>query len=655
MSRNVLEAPENPVMIPKLPPHVQAFYRQAEPDYDGFWEKAALDASKDVRWFRKWELVFDWQYPTFKWYVGGTTNICYNCVDHKIAQGKGDKLAFISESGDTGEKRSVTYRQLLEMVEQASAALRGIGVRKGDRVAVYLPMGIEAAVSMLACARIGAVHMVIFAGFSSGAIADRLDLAGAKFIITQAIGSRRGKPVPLKGIIDEALERLPDKAQVEKVVVLPRGGDVPMTKGRHISWDDFLAGGKGFSSTYVELESNEPLYILPTSGTTAKPKMTVHNHGGFQVYVYAMGKWIYRLRANDIWFATSDIGWAVGHSYCVYGPLLSGCTSILYDGTPDFPCNDMWWDIIERNKVTGVFTSPTGVRALMRAGVEPARKHDLNAVERIVVAGEVLNPAAWDWLQNQVFANRIPVLDHMWQTETGAAIVGNPYGLGMAPIKPGSATYPVPGVFLDIVSEKDGHSLGPNEKGVFVIRKPFPGLTASLWNDAERYRLDYWEKTPVTRGIYYAGDAAYRDEDGYIYFLGRADEVIKIAAHRIGTIEVENALVSHPAVAESAVTGVPDELRGEVASAFVVLGKAYSPSEELKQELIQHVKKTIGPIIVMKDIEFVNMLPKTRSGKLMRRVLKALLTNTKLGDLSTVEEEASITEIEEALRKVQRV
>jgi acetyl-CoA synthetase len=272
----------------------------------------------------------------------------------------------------------------------------------------------------------------------------------------------------------------------------------------------------------------------------------------------------------------------------------------------------------------------------------------------IVVAGEVLNPAAWDWLQNKVFANRIPVLDHMWHTETGAAIVGNPYGLGMAPVKPGSATYAVPGVFLDIVSEKDGHSLGPNEKGVFVIRKPFPGLTASLWNDTERYRLDYWEKTPATQGIYYAGDAAYRDEDGYIYFLGRADEVIKIAAHRIGTIEVENALISHPAVAEAAVTGVPDELRGEVASAFIVLSKAYTPSDQLKQELIQHVKKTIGPIIVMKDIEFVNMLPKTRSGKLMRRVLKALLTDKDLGDMSTVEEEASIDEIKEAVARLKR-
>jgi len=457
-------------------------------------------------------------------------------------------------------------------------------------------------------------------------------------------------------MVDDALTRLPTPGQIRTVVVLADKGDkdVPMKSGRDIRWTEFLAKGKGFSGECVQMESNEPLFILPTSGTTAKPKLTVQNHGGYQVYVYSMGKWIYGLSADDMWFCTSDIGWIVGHSYNVYAPLLTGCTSILFEGTPDFPRNDMWWDIIERNKVTGIFTSPTGVRAQMRYGLEPSKNHDWSTVKRVVCAGEVLNPAAWDWLQNQVFGGKIPVIDHMWQTETAAAIVGNPYGLGMAPIKPGSATYPTPGIIADIVSDKDGHSLLPNEKGVFVIKKPFPGLTPTLWGDAERYTKDYWAHTPATQGLYYAGDAAFRDEDGYIWFLGRADEVIKIAAHRIGTIEVENALISHPAVAEAAVTGVPDELRGEVASAFVVLSKKYSPSPELKQELIQHVRKTIGSIIVMKDIEFVNMLPKTRSGKLMRRVLKALLTDKDLGDLSTVEEEASIDEIKEAVARLKR-
>ncbi len=644
-------------MITKLPEKAQRFYQHAYDDYEGFWEKAALDASKDIHWFKRWDKVFDWQYPTFKWYSGGRTNISYSCLDHKISQGKGDKVAFIAENGDTGEKRSVTYRELLSLVERCAAALRGIGVQKGDRVALYMPMSIEAAVVMLACARIGAVHMCIFAGFSSLAIADRLELSGTKFVIAAARGSRRGKPILLKEMIDEALHALPKKDQIKTVVVLSRKGDegVPMKSGRDISWEEFLAKGEGQSSDYVIMESNEPLFVIPTSGTTAKPKLTVQNHGGYQVYIYSMGKWIYGLDADDMWFCTSDIGWIVGHSYNIYAPLLVGCTSILFSGTPDYPRPDMWWDIVERHKVTAIWTSPTGVRGLMKLGLEEARKHDLSSVKRVFCAGEVLNPAAWDWLQNRVFAGRIPVIDHMWQTETSGPIIANPYGLGMAPIKPGSSTYPVPGVIADIVSEKDGHSLGKGEKGVFVIRKPFPGLTASLWGDPQRYRNDYWEKTPATKGIYYAGDAAYRDEDGYYWFLGRADEVIKIAAHRIGTIEVENALISHPAVAEVAVTGVPDELRGEVASAFVVLAKGHSPSEELKKELISHVRKTIGAIIVMKDIEFVNMLPKTRSGKLMRRVLKALLTGKELGDLSTIEEEASVAEIEEVVQKLKRL
>lgn len=643
-------------MYPKLPPQAQAFYQQAVADYEGFWEKAALDAAKDLHWFQKWDKVLDWQFPSFKWYVGGRTNISYSCLDYKVRQGKGSKVAFIAERGDTAEKARVTYSELLRMVEQCAAALRGIGVRKGDRVAIYMPMGIEAAVSLLACARIGAVHMVIFAGFSAGAIADRLDLSGTQFIITQARGSRRGKPVPLKEMVDDALTRLPTPSQIKTVVVFTGEGDKDITlkAGRDITWTEFLAKGKGFSGDCVPMESNEPLFILPTSGTTAKPKLTAQCHGGYQVYVYSMGKWMYGLNAEDMWFCTSDIGWIVGHSYNIYAPLLTGCTSILYEGTPDYPRNDMWCDIIERHEVTGIFTSPTGVRAQMRCGVEPAKNHDLTSVKRIVCAGEVLNPAAWDWLQKQVFENKFPVIDHMWQTETSAAIVGNPYGLGIAPIKPGSATYPAPGIIADIISDKDGRSLGPNEKGVFVIRKPFPGLTPTLWGDAERYKNDYWSRTSVTQGLYYAGDAAYRDEDGYVFFLGRSDEVIKIAAHRIGTIEVENALISHPAVAEAAVTGVPDELRGEVASAFVVLAKNQDPNPELKQELRRHVRKTIGSIIVMKDIEFVNMLPKTRSGKLMRRVLKALLTEKDLGDLSTVEEEASVDEIKEAVTRLKR-
>ena len=640
-----------------LPPHVAAFYKRAEEDYEGFWEDAANKAIHDIYWFRKWDKVFEHNYPTFKWFLGGRTNVCYNCLDYKVRMGRGAKAALIYENGDTGEIRTVTYIQLLNLVRRYAAALRGIGVKKGDRVAVYMPMSIEAVGAMLACARIGAIHVVIFAGFSPRAIADRIELSGAKVAVCKARGSRRGKPVQLKEMVDEALARLPEDFGFRHTVVLdaPEDKDVPLKDGRDILWKDFLARGEGQSGDYEEMESNEPLFLLPTSGTTAKPKVSLQNHGGYQVYVYSMGKWIYGLNTNDIWFSTSDIGWIVGHSYNVYGPLLHGCTSLLFEGTPDYPNNEVWYDIIERNRVSGMFTSPTGIRALARAGVAPARKHDLSSVQRVVCAGEVLNPAAWQWFQQEVFQNRIPVVDHMWQTETSGAIIGNPYGLGMAPIKPGSSTFTTPGIIADIVDEKDGHSCAVGEKGILVIKKPFPGLTPTLWGDPERYRTDYWEARPGTKGMYYAGDAAERDADGYIWFAGRADEVIKIAAHRIGTIEVENALVSHPAVVEAAVTGVPDELRGEVASAFVVLKQGFEPSDALKKELIDHIRREMGAIVVMKDIGFIHMLPKTRSGKIMRRVIKALLTNKDLGDLSTIEEEASVEEIREAVQKIGKI
>lgn len=630
---------------------------KAQEDYEGFWEQAALDSMHDIYWFQKWDKVFEHNYPTFKWYLGGRTNICYSALDYKVKSGKGAKAAYIGEYGDTGEIKTVTYIQLLNLVKKYAAALRGIGVQKGDRVAIYMPMSIEAAGMMLACARIGAIHVVIFAGFSPRAIADRVELTGAKYIVCRARGSRRGKPTQLKEMVDDALNRLPPGHGFKHTVVLdaPEDKNIPLKAGTDILWKDFLAKAEGQSDDYVEMESNETLFLLPTSGTTAKPKVTLQCHAGYQVYVYSMGKWIYNLNANDIWFATSDIGWIVGHSYNIYAPLLHGCTSILYEGTPDYPNNDMWYDIIERNRVTGMFTSPTGIRALVRFGVEPARKHDLSTVQRVVSAGEVLNPAAWKWFQEEVFENKIPVIDHMWQTETSGAIIGNPYGLGMAPIKPGSAAFPTPGVIADVVDEKDGRSLGVGEKGILVIKKPFPGMTPMLWGDPERYKNDYWEARPGTKGMFYAGDAAEKDSDGYIWFAGRADEVIKIAAHRIGTIEIENALVSHPAVVEAAVTGVPDELRGEVASAFVVLNKNYQPSDALKQELINHIRKEMGPIVVMKDISFIQMLPKTRSGKIMRRVIKSLLTNKELGDISTIEEEASVDEIREAIGKIGKI
>ncbi len=641
--------------IQLIPPHVMSFLQAGYDDFESFWEKAALDSIDEVYWSRRWDRAFEWDYPTFRWFVGGLTNACYSAVDYNVAKGRSGRAAIISEIAETGEVTVVTYAQLLHLVKSYAAALRGMGVGKGDRVIIYMPMGVESVAAMLACARIGAIHVVVFAGFSYQAVADRIELSGAEFVLTQDVNYRRGTAVELKKVIDDALAVAP-VGLVKKVVVLKRTVDEerPMAEGRDIFWDEFLALADGQSDEVEWMESNEPLFLLPTSGTTAKPKVTVHVHGGYQQYVYSMGKWIYKIRPDDVWFATSDIGWIVGHSYNVYGPLISGCTTVLYEGTPDFPRKDMLWDVIDRNRVTALWISPTGVRALMRLGIEEPRKHDLSSVERIFCAGEVLNPAAWEWMQKEVFEDRIPVIDHMWQTETSGPVIGNPYGLGTYPIKPGSSTLAVPGVLVDIVNENTGEPCGPNEKGMFVIKKPFPGLTPTLWEDPERYRQDYWENIETLDGMYCSGDGAYRDEDGYIWFVGRADEVIKIAAHRIGTIEIENALTSHPLVVECGVSGVPDDLRGEVACAFVVLSSDAEPSDELRKELIKHVRDVMGPIVVIRDIQFVRMLPKTRSGKIMRRVMKRLWLGEELGDISTIEDGASVEEIREAIGKMQQ-
>ena len=634
-----------------VPPHVNTFMEWGRDDVESFWEHAAVEAEKEVHWFRKWETVFKWTDPSFQWYSGGLTNICYNCVDYNVQKGRAGKAAFICESGEKNETKVLTYGQLLSLVKKYAAALRGLGVKKGDPVAVYMPMGIESVVSMLACARIGAIHVVIFAGFSAKAVADRIKISDSKYFLTQDEGSRRGKSIPLKMTVDDALKMVP--GQIKKVAVLQTASasEHSLEKGRDILWDDFLELGKGQPSDIEKMDANDPLFMLPTSGTTAMPKVTVQHHGGYQVYVYSMGQWIYKMRDTDVWFCTSDIGWIVGHSYNVYGPLLTGCTSVLYEGTPDYPRKDMWWDVIERNKATAWWVSPTGVRGLMRLGIEQAEKHDLSSVERIFAAGEVLNPAAWRWLQKDVFCNKIPVIDHMWQTETSGPLIANPYGLGMVPMKPGSAGLPVPGVAVEVVDAAAGDPVPPGTKGVMIVKNPFPGLTPTLWKNEERYKEAYWSKFEGKK-VYYSGDAAYTDEDGYIWFVGRSDEVIKIAAHRIGTIEIENALISHPAVVEVGVSGVPDELRGEVACAFVVLRSGYEASDELKKELIQHVRNTMGPIVVIKDIEFVHTLPKTRSGKIMRRVMKSLWLSKDLGDLSTIEEEASVDEIKKAIKKM---
>jgi acetyl-CoA synthetase len=625
-------------------PIVGRWKREATEDPDRFWARAA----EQLPWFRKWDRVFEWTPPTFRWFIGGETNLSYNCLDHHVNRGWGGHAALVAEN-ERGERRVYTYAQLLEAVKRAAAGLRGMGIRKGDRVAIYMPTSPDAIIVMLACARIGAIHLVVFAGFGSGALADRIQLGGARAVFTADVTWRKGREVKLKEIVDQAVEA--GGGAVERVVVLRRtSAEVPMKSGRDIVWEEFLALAAGQDRGHVAMEANEPAYILATSGTTAKPKLAVHTHGPYQVHIRSMGDWVFGMKPTDVWWSTSDIGWVVGHSYIVYAPLLFGCTTIAYEGALDHPGPETFYRIVEENHVSGVFTSPTAARLLMRYGTEHARRFDLGSVERVVCAGEVLNPPAWEWLQKEAFADRIPVIDHMWQTETSGPIVGNPYGLAMLPIKPGSSGIPLPGIEGAIMTP-EGQECKAGEKGIFVVTRPFPGLTASLWGEPERYGRDYWQRIPG-QTVYFTGDAASVDEDGYFWFSGRADEIIKIADHRIGTIEVETAFLRHRAVAEAGVTGRPDALRGEVISAFVVLKHGHTPSDQLKRELLETVRRELGPVVVIGELNFVNMLPKTRSGKIMRRVLKAVVLGKEPGDISTIEDEGSVEEAREAWQQI---
>jgi len=619
-------------------PIVRRWRQEATDDPDAFWGRAA----EQLPWFRKWDKVFDWHYPTFEWFSGGRTNLAYNCLDHHVAHGRGGQAALIY-ANERGERQVFTYAQMKHEVERIAAALRGLGIQKGDRIAVYMPLTPEAVMLMLAIVRIGAIHMVVFAGFGAGALADRIKASGARLLFASDVTLRKGKDVPLKGLVDAALEQGCDS--IEHCIVLRRRAEpIPMQGGRDMDWQEFMAQGAGQSGAHVEMESNEAAFILATSGTTAKPKLAVHTHGGYQVHIHSMGRWVFGLKPGDVWWSTSDIGWIVGHSYIVYAPLLAGCATIAYEGSLDHPDAGTFWQIVEQFSVTGVFTSPTLVRLLMRYGEEPTRRHSVESLERLFCAGEVLNAPAWEWLQSEVLHDRIPVIDHMWQTETGGPIFGNPYGVCMLPIKPGSATIPLAGIEVAVV-DAEGEPCAPNEKGIMVIKRPFPGLIARLWGEPERYGRDYWERL---HGVYYTGDSAHIDADGYVWFAGRADEIIKIAGHRLGTIEVETAFLKNPAVAEAGVTGRPDALRMEVISAFIVLKQGRQPSEQLRKELLDTVRAELGPVAVIGELNFVNVLPKTRSGKIMRRVLKAVTLGKDPGDITTIEDEGSVGEARHA-------
>jgi acetyl-CoA synthetase len=623
-------------------PIVNRRCREAQAHPDTFWARAA----GELHWFRTWDRVFTWEFPTFRWFSGGETNLAYNCLDYHVQRGWGGHAALIYVN-ERGERRLLTYAQLSREVERVAAALRGMGIQKGDRLTIYMPTCPEAIILMLATIRIGAMHSVVFAGFGAGALGDRIQASGSRLVFTADVTYRKGRDVPLKGIVDAAIEA--GGTSVEHVIVLPRTAEgAPMDEGRDLSWNAFLGHAEGHSGIHVAMEANEPAYILATSGTTATPKLAVHTHGAYQVYIHSMGRWVFGLKPQDIWWSTSDIGWVVGHSYIVYAPLLAGCTTIAYEGALDHPNPETFWKIVEEFGVTGVFTSPTAVRLLMRYGEEPARACDHSSLAAIFCAGEVLNAPAWEWLQRRVLEDKVPVIDHMWQTETGGPVFGNPYGLAMLPIKPGSSGIPLPGIEAAVVTP-EGAPCAAGEKGIMVIKRPFPGLIQTLWGDPDRYARDYWQRIP---GVYYTGDSAHIDEDGYVWFAGRADEVIKIAAHRVGTIEVETACLKHPAVAEAGVTGRPDALRGEVISAFVVLKQGHRPSEALTQELLDTVRRELGPLAVIGDLHFVSMLPKTRSGKIMRRVFKAVILDHDPGDISTIEDEGSVSEARQAWRQM---
>jgi acetyl-CoA synthetase len=623
-------------------PVVNRWIQDARKDPDAFWAKAAAE----LPWFRHWSRVFDWTPPTFRWFIGGETNLCFNAVDRHVEAGNGGRSALIYMN-ERGERRVLSYAMLRHEVKRTAAALRGMGIRRGDRITIYMPTTLEAIVLMLATVRIGAIHSVVFAGFGARALSDRIAASGSRLVFTADVTYRKGKNVRLKEIVDEALKTGGDS--VEQVVVLQRSADPAPRQAKDVSWDDFLAPAHGQSSDWTAMEANEPAFILATSGTTARPKLAVHTHGGYQVHVHSMGRWMFALRPSDVWWATSDIGWIVGHSYMVYGPLLGGCTSIVFEGALDHPQpNSNWRAAVEELGATGIFTSPTAVRTLMRYGDEPLMSVDYSRLERVFCAGEVLNPPAWDWLQNKIFGGRIPVIDHMWQTETSGPVFGNPYGLALLPIKPGSATIALPGIEAAVVTP-DGQPCGPNEKGVMVLKRPFPGLTPTIWGEPERYGNDYWG--PI-RGVYYSGDSAHIDQDGYVWFAGRADEIIKIAGHRIGTIEVESACLKHPAVAECGVIGRPDEIRGEVISAFVLLKHGQTASADLRKALIETVRHELGPVAVIGEMNFVSMLPKTRSGKIMRRVLKAVTLDRDPGDITTIEDEGSVDEARQAWQQM---
>ncbi len=611
-------------------------------EVEGYWRKIA----DDLFWSEKNGPIFEkTQTPPFgKWFPGWKTNICYNALDRHIISSRKNKIAYYWEAED-GSERAISYAQLFREVCKFAEVLKESGIKKGDRVTIYLPMIPELPVAMLAVLRLGAIHSVIFAGFTSQAVADRIEDSSSKIVITSDGAFRRGKTIDLKSVVDDALSKT---TPVERVIVVKRvGNPVHMQKERDSWYHELMQKMDDSQKVRAEsemVEGTHPSYILYTSGTTGKPKGATHSTGGYMLWTYFTQNAVFGVRDEDVYWCAADIGWVTGHTYIVYGPLLTGITSVLYEGAPDFPSPDRWWKIIEKYGVTILYTSPTAIRSHMKLGEEWAKKHDLSSLRLLGSVGEPINPEAWNWYYSNIGRKRTPIVDTWWQTETGGIMISPQPGLALVPLKRGSATFPLPGVEADVLTE-DGEKAKPMEKGYLVIRRPWPGQFMTLWNDSERFSSVYFSKYP---GCYYPGDYAVKDRDGYFWLLGRADEVLKVAGHRIGTIELENALISHGAVAESAVIGRADPIKMQVPVAFVVLRPGHKPSHRLRTELMNHIRKTIGPIAVPDAIYFVEKLPKTRSGKIMRRVVGAVASEKPIGDVTTLEDETSVEEAKRA-------
>jgi acetyl-CoA synthetase len=603
----------------------QALWDRAKDDPEGFWGEHA----QALHWDKPWDKVLDWQPPFAKWFVGGRLNASYNCVDRHCEGPSRNKAALIWE-GEPGDRRVLRYQDLQREVSKFANVLKGLGVSPGDVVAVYMPLVPELVIALLACARIGAPHTVIFGGFSAESLAGRIQDCKAKVLVTADGGYRRGKLVPLKENADGAAAVCPT---LENVVVYRRTGThIPWSAGRDHWWHELMDGASA-TCPAEPLDSEHPLYILYTSGSTGKPKGILHTTGGYLLGTTMTTKWVFDLKDDDTYWCTADIGWVTGHSYLVYGPLSNGATCVMYEGAPNWPDEGRFWKIIEDYRVTILYTAPTAIRAFMKWGEQFPRRHDLSSLRLLGTVGEPINPEAWMWYHKVIGGGRCPIVDTWWQTETGAIMI-SPLP-GAIPAVPGSATRPLPGIVPDIVT-KDGKSLGANQGGFLVIRQPWPSMLRTLYGDDERYKAQYWSDIP---GCYFTGDGARRDDNGNYWIMGRVDDVLNVAGHRLSTMEIESALVSHPLVAEAAVVGKPDDLKGQGISAFVTLESGQQPSEALRQELRAHVTKEIGALARPDEIRFTEALPKTRSGKIMRRLLRDIAAGVEsAGDTSTLED-----------------